>query len=82
MANVNPATTLTRPLPSTICRRDRVGDQIEIPRATEPLMFRGGVPVRELPKVHPHEIGRAPLEALGFRPAGRHLLYATDARSA
>ena len=34
------------------------------------------------PKVHPHEIGRAPLEALGFRPAGRHLLYATDARSA
>ena len=44
---MNPATTLTRPLPSTICRRDRVGDQIEIPRAAEPLMFRGGVPVRE-----------------------------------
>jgi hypothetical protein len=35
-----------------------------------------------LPKVHPHEIGREPLEALGFRPAGRHLLYATNARTA
>jgi hypothetical protein len=32
-------------------------------------------------KVHPAEIPPAPLEALGFRPVGRHKLYATIARS-
>lgn len=32
-------------------------------------------------KVHPAEILPAPLEALGFRPVGRHMLYATVARS-
>ena len=32
-------------------------------------------------KVHPAEISRELLETLGFRPVGRHLLYATRARS-
>lgn len=34
-----------------------------------------------LPKVHPAEISRAGLEALGFRPAGGHIRYAATARS-
>ena len=34
------------------------------------------------PKVRPNEMGRERLEALGFRPAARHLLDATSARSA
>ena len=33
------------------------------------------------PKVHPAEISKECLETLGFRPAGRHLLYAARARS-
>jgi GNAT superfamily N-acetyltransferase len=33
------------------------------------------------PKVHPAEISKAILEALGFRPAGGHVLYAVKARS-
>ena len=33
------------------------------------------------PKVHPAEISKEWLEALGFSPAGGHLLYATRARS-
>ena len=32
-------------------------------------------------KVHPAEISTTQLETLGFRPAGRHLLYAATARS-
>jgi hypothetical protein len=35
-----------------------------------------------LPKVHPNEMGTERLEALGFRPAARHLLYAASGRSA
>ena len=35
-----------------------------------------------LPKVHPAEISKEWVEALGFSPAGRHLLYAARARSA
>jgi GNAT superfamily N-acetyltransferase len=34
-----------------------------------------------LPKVHPAEVSTAFVETLGFRPAGRHLLYAARARS-
>jgi GNAT superfamily N-acetyltransferase len=34
------------------------------------------------PKVHPNEMDTERLEALGFRPAGQHLLYATNARAA
>jgi GNAT superfamily N-acetyltransferase len=41
-----------------------------------------GVETFHLPKVHPAESSRDRLEALGFRPAGRHLLYAARARSA
>jgi hypothetical protein len=33
------------------------------------------------PKVHPEEISTEWLETLGFRPAGRHLLYAARART-
>jgi GNAT superfamily N-acetyltransferase len=33
------------------------------------------------PKVHPAEIAKEQLEALGFRPAGAHVLYAARARS-
>ena len=33
------------------------------------------------PKVHPGELSADTLEALGLRPAGRHFLYATVARS-
>jgi hypothetical protein len=33
------------------------------------------------PKVHPSEILKEQLEALGFRPAGRHLLFAATARA-
>lgn len=33
------------------------------------------------PKVHPAEHSRESMEALGFRPASRHLLYAARARS-
>ena len=33
------------------------------------------------PKVHPSEISGDVLETLGFRPTGRHLLYAAKARS-
>ena len=32
------------------------------------------------PKVHPEEIAKELLEALGFHPAGGHLLYAARAR--
>ena len=32
-------------------------------------------------KVHPAEFSSGFLETLGFRPAGRHLLYAATARS-
>ena len=33
------------------------------------------------PKVHPAEISKELLEALGFHPAGGHLLFAARARS-
>jgi hypothetical protein len=44
------------------------------------LRARGGGTVR-FPKVHPAEVSNELLETLGFRPAGRHLLYAATARS-
>ena len=44
------------------------------------LSAQGTMSVR-LPKVHPAEISTELLEMLGFRPAGRHLLYAAKARS-
>ena len=44
------------------------------------IRARGMGPVR-FPKVHPAEISRECLEALGFRAAGGHLLYAARARS-
>jgi predicted GNAT superfamily acetyltransferase len=43
-------------------------------RATAPAAFR-------IPKVHPAEISRDFMEALGFRPAGVHRLYAARARA-
>ncbi len=41
-----------------------------------------GVRTVRFPKVHPAEISTESLATLGFRPAGRHLLYAARARSA
>jgi GNAT superfamily N-acetyltransferase len=38
-----------------------------------------GVGAMRISKVHPEEISTGLLEALGFRPAGRHLLYAAQA---
>jgi GNAT superfamily N-acetyltransferase len=43
-------------------------------RAADPGAFR-------IPKVHPAEISREVMEALGFRPAGAHRLYAGKARA-
>jgi GNAT superfamily N-acetyltransferase len=40
-----------------------------------------GMGTLRLPKVHPAEISKESMETLGFRPAGRHLLYAAKARS-
>jgi GNAT superfamily N-acetyltransferase len=40
-----------------------------------------GMRTFRFPKVHPAEISQELLEALGFRPAGGHLLYAARARS-
>jgi GNAT superfamily N-acetyltransferase len=40
-----------------------------------------GVETFRFPKVHPAEISTECLETLGFRAAGRHLLYAAKARS-
>lgn len=40
-----------------------------------------GMTTFRLPKAHPAEISREFLETLGFRPAGRHLLYAGRAQS-
>jgi GNAT superfamily N-acetyltransferase len=40
------------------------------------LLARLGRGTFRFPKVHPAEISREHLEMLGFRPAGRHLLYA------
>jgi len=45
------------------------------------LRSRGMTTLR-FPKVHPAEISTELLEMLGFRPAGKHLLYAAKARSA
>ena len=41
-----------------------------------------GTQTLRFPKVHPAEISKELLEALGFRPAGAHLLYAARAFSA
>jgi len=38
-----------------------------------------GVEAMRISKVHPEEISTGLLEALGFRPVGRHLLYAAKA---
>ena len=38
-----------------------------------------GVGAMRISKVHPEEISTGLLEALGFRPASRHLLYAAQA---
>jgi GNAT superfamily N-acetyltransferase len=40
-----------------------------------------GMTTFRFPKVHPAEISRELLEALGFRPAGMHALYAARAQS-
>ena len=40
-----------------------------------------GVETFRFPKVHPSEISKEWLETLGFRAAGRHLLYVAKARS-
>ena len=40
-----------------------------------------GMGTFRFPKIHPAEISKECLEALGFRPAGAHLLYAARARS-
>jgi GNAT superfamily N-acetyltransferase len=45
------------------------------------LLARLGSCTFQLPKVHPAEISKELLETLGFRPGGRHLLYAARARS-
>jgi GNAT superfamily N-acetyltransferase len=45
------------------------------------LLSRLGFGTVRFPKAHPAEIRVASLEGLGFRPAGRHVLYATTARA-
>jgi GNAT superfamily N-acetyltransferase len=45
------------------------------------LVSRLGTGTFRFPKVHPEEISKESLETLGFRRAGRHLLYAARARS-
>jgi GNAT superfamily N-acetyltransferase len=45
------------------------------------LLSRLGTRTFRFPKVHPAEIAKELLEALGFRPAGGHRLYAARARS-
>ena len=42
----------------------------------------GGLTRWRFPKVHPDEVSNRLLEALGFRPAGEHRLYAATARAA
>jgi hypothetical protein len=44
------------------------------------LLSRLGTGTFRFPKVHPAEISKELLEALGFRPAGGHLLYAATLR--
>jgi hypothetical protein len=44
------------------------------------LLSRLGPGTLRIPKVHPAEISKEFLEALGFRPAGGHLLYAATLR--
>jgi hypothetical protein len=46
------------------------------------LLARLKVRTLGLPKVGPAEIATEYLEALGFRAAGRHLLFAANARPA
>jgi GNAT superfamily N-acetyltransferase len=41
----------------------------------------GGMPSLRITKVHPKEISSVSLVSLGFRPAGRHRLYAATARA-
>ena len=43
---------------------------------------RQGMEILRLSKVHPAELSQERLGTLGFRPAGRHLLYTTRARAA
>ena len=45
------------------------------------LLSRLGTGTFRFPKVHPAEISKELLEAIGFRPAGGHRLYAARARS-
>jgi GNAT superfamily N-acetyltransferase len=45
------------------------------------LLSRLGMETFRFPKVHPAEVSTVCLESLGFRPAGRHRLYAARARS-
>jgi Acetyltransferase (GNAT) family len=45
------------------------------------LLTRVGLGTFRFPKVHPAEIPEQVLETLGFRPAGRHVLYAAKAQS-
>jgi GNAT superfamily N-acetyltransferase len=45
------------------------------------LLARLGMGTFRFPKVHPAEISKELLETLGFRPAGRHHLFAARARS-
>jgi hypothetical protein len=45
------------------------------------LLSRLGMGTFRFPKVHSSEISMELMERLGFRPAGRHLLYAARARS-
>jgi hypothetical protein len=45
------------------------------------LLSRLGRGTFRFPKVHPAEISEELLETLGFRPAGRYLVYATRARA-
>jgi hypothetical protein len=46
------------------------------------LLSRVGVATLRFPKVHPEEMSRELLDALGFRPASEHRVYAAVARSA
>ena len=51
------------------------------PAALRPLLSRLGPGTFRFPKVHPAELSTECLEALGFRPAGGHRLYAAKARA-
>jgi hypothetical protein len=72
---------LYTPAAEIMALRSFVEDGARLQQLLAQLRARG-VGTLRFPKVHPDEISKEWLEALGFRPAGAHRLYAARARSA